>query len=91
MLNIIITNIIVHFSHVVDAEFISQIAPAPELGIAVRQNGVLVSGELSVSPGTPLQMEIYLKPESASIYGLLVTHMQVTDKVSQEESIIFNG
>ncbi|XP_051172587.1 uncharacterized protein LOC127288923 [Leptopilina boulardi] len=80
--------------HITDAASITQSAPSPELGIGVRQNGVLVTGELSVSPGTPLQMEIYLKPDSAPTYGLLVTHMQVRDKIdnaTQEEAIIFNG
>lgn len=66
-------------------------APKPELGVGVRQNGHLVTGELNVSPGTPLQMEIFLDKSSAPIYGLLVTHMQVTDTKTQEETIIFNG
>ena len=48
-------------------------------------------GELNVSPGTPLQMEIFLDNNSAPIYGLLVTHMQVTDTKTQEETIIYNG
>lgn len=80
--------------HITDAASITQSAPSPELGIGVKQNGLLVTGELSVSPGTPLQMEIYLKPDSAPTYGLLVTHMQVRDKIdnaTQEEAIIFNG
>ncbi|XP_033221353.1 uncharacterized protein LOC117175700 isoform X2 [Belonocnema kinseyi] len=80
--------------HITDAGTIMSSAPSPELGIGVRQNNVLVTGELSVSPGTPLQMEIYLQPESAPTYGLLVTHMTVTDRVeksNQEEAIIFNG
>ncbi|GLV39679.1 quasimodo [Carabus blaptoides fortunei] len=68
-----------------------QTAPKPELGVGVRQNGALVTGELNVSPGTPLQMEIFLDKSSAPIYGLLVTHMQVTDTKNQEETIIFNG
>ncbi|GJQ76079.1 hypothetical protein Trydic_g1831 [Trypoxylus dichotomus] len=66
-------------------------APKPELGVGVRQGGKLVTGELNVSPGTPLQMEIYLSKESAPIYGLLVTMMQVTDTKTQEETIIYNG
>lgn len=66
-------------------------APEPELGVGVRQGGKLVTGELNVSPGTPLQMEIYLSKESAPIYGLLVTMMQVTDTKTQEETIIYNG
>ncbi|KAJ8934925.1 hypothetical protein NQ314_013104, partial [Rhamnusium bicolor] len=48
-------------------------------------------GELNVSPGTPLQMEIFLDKVSAPIYGLLVTNMQVTDTKAQEETIIYNG
>lgn len=66
-------------------------APQPVLGVGVRQGGNLVTGELNVSPGTPLQMEIFLDKESAPIYGILVTHMQVTDTKSQEETIIYNG
>lgn len=66
-------------------------APEPVLDVAVRQNGVVVSGDLNVSPGTPLMMEIFLDNTSAPIYGLGVTYMQVTDTKSQEETIIFNG
>ncbi|XP_072378608.1 uncharacterized protein qsm [Diabrotica undecimpunctata] len=66
-------------------------APEPILGVGVRQAGKLVTGELNVSPGTPLQMEIFLDNVSAPIYGLLVTHMQVTDTKTQEETIIYNG
>lgn len=66
-------------------------APEPILGVGVRQAGKLVTGELNVSPGTPLQMEIFLDKTSAPIYGLLVTNMQVTDTNSQEETIIYNG
>lgn len=66
-------------------------APVPILGVGVRQGGKLVTGELNVSPGTPLQMEIFLDKNSSVIYGLLVTHMQVTDTNTQEETIIYNG
>lgn len=66
-------------------------APEPVLGVGVRQGGTLVTGELNVSPGTPLQMEIYLDKKSAAVYGILVTHMQVTDTKAQEETIIYNG
>ncbi|KAK0175356.1 hypothetical protein PV327_009110 [Microctonus hyperodae] len=66
-------------------------APIPMLSVGVRQGGNLVTGELNVSPGTPLQMEIFLNPESAPVYGLLVTYMQVTDTRTAEETIIFNG
>ncbi|RZC42817.1 uncharacterized protein BDFB_005495, partial [Asbolus verrucosus] len=77
-----------------DLEFQSNLtkhAPEPILGVGVRQAGKLVTGELNVSPGTPLQMEIFLDKTSAPIYGLLVTHMQVTDTNLQEETIIYNG
>lgn len=66
-------------------------APQPNITVGVRQAGKLVTGELNVSPGTPLQMEISLDPASTSIYGLLVTHMQVSDTKAQEETIIYNG
>ncbi|GAB0090309.1 uncharacterized protein DMENIID0001_050280 [Sergentomyia squamirostris] len=66
-------------------------APEPILGVGVRQGDELVSGELNVSPGTPLKMEIYLDKASSPVYGLGVTYMQVTDTRSQEETIIFNG
>lgn len=66
-------------------------APEPKLDVAVRQGGQIVTGELNVSPGTPLSMEIYLDKVSAPVYGLGVTYMQVTDTKSQEETIIFNG
>ncbi|XP_011150119.1 uncharacterized protein LOC105189594 isoform X1 [Harpegnathos saltator] len=66
-------------------------APVPILGVGVRQGGTLVTGELNVSPGTPLQMEIFLDNDSAPIYGLLVTYMLVTDTKTQEETIIING
>lgn len=66
-------------------------APVPMLKVGVRQGGNIVNGELNVNPGTPLQMEIFLDKESAPIYGLLVSYMQVTDTRAQEETIIFNG
>ncbi|XP_058457471.1 uncharacterized protein LOC131434605 isoform X2 [Malaya genurostris] len=77
-----------------DLEITSNItgsAPEPSLSIAVRQGDQLVSGDLNVSPGTNLQMEIFLDKNSAPIYGLGVNYMQVTDTLSQEETIIFNG
>lgn len=66
-------------------------APVPVLGAVVKQNGKQVSGEISVSPGTPLSMEIFLNNESASVYGLLVNYMHVTDTGKQQETIILNG
>lgn len=70
---------------------LTEYAPEPVLGVGVRQDGNLVTGELNVAPGTLLQMEIFLDKTSAPIYGLLVTHMQVTDTKNQEEVIIYNG
>ncbi|XP_037043772.1 uncharacterized protein LOC119079810 [Bradysia coprophila] len=70
---------------------LTEYAPEPTLNVGVRQGGEIVTGELNVSPGTPLAMEIYLDKQSAPVYGLGVTYMQVTDTKSQEETIIFNG
>lgn len=70
---------------------ITESAPEPSLDIAVRQGNVRVSGDLNVSPGTNLQMEIFLDDKSAPIYGLGVNYMQVTDTLTQEETIIYNG
>lgn len=72
-------------------EEISGAAPVPILSVGVRQGKNLITGELIVSPGTPLQMEIFLDNDSAPIYGLLVTYMLVTDTKSQEETLIING
>lgn len=66
-------------------------APEPILNIAVRQGDQLVSRDLNVSPGTPLQMQIYLDDKSSEIYGLGVSHLQVSDTLNQEETIIYNG
>lgn len=72
-------------------------APDPSVSIAVRQGDTLITGDnrvtsdLHVSPGTNLQMEIFLDNNSAPIYGLGVNYMQVTDLSTQEETIIFNG
>ncbi|XP_045457474.1 uncharacterized protein LOC123667676 [Melitaea cinxia] len=66
-------------------------APEPILGAVVKQNGKQVSGEISVSPGTPLSMEIFLDNASMPVYGLLVNYMHVTDTGKQQEAIIFNG
>lgn len=66
-------------------------ASEPKLLFNVRQGNKIIKDELVVKPGTPLQMEIYLSEEAAKVYGLLVTHMQVTDTKSQEETIIYNG
>ncbi|CAB3223123.1 unnamed protein product [Arctia plantaginis] len=66
-------------------------APEPILGAIVKQNGKQVSGEISVTPGTPLTMEIFLNEQSAPVYGLLVNYMHVTDTGKQQETIILNG
>ncbi|CAG9573519.1 unnamed protein product [Danaus chrysippus] len=66
-------------------------APEPMLGAVVKQNGRQVSGEISVSPGTPLSMDIFLDNSSSPVYGLLVNYMHVTDTGKQQETIIFNG
>ncbi|XP_060808675.1 uncharacterized protein LOC106130774 [Amyelois transitella] len=66
-------------------------APDPVIGAVVKENGKQVSGEISVSPGTPLSMEIFLNEESAKVYGLLVSYMHVTDTGKQQETIILNG
>lgn len=50
-----------------------------------------VSGEISVQPGTPLTMKVFLDKESAPVYGIMVSHLQVSDTVAQQETIIFNG
>ncbi|XP_058806647.1 uncharacterized protein LOC131673028 isoform X2 [Phymastichus coffea] len=68
-----------------------QTAATPIVLFNVRQGNKIIKDELVVKPGTPLQMEIYLDEEAAKVYGILVTHMQVTDTHSQEETIIYNG
>lgn len=66
-------------------------APEPHLGVLVRQNGSRVSGQLTVMPGTPLSMEIFLDNSSAPVYGLFVNYMLVTDTGRQSETLILNG
>jgi hypothetical protein len=68
-------------------------APMPLLNIAVKQNGEFVDTALNVSPGTPLEMVIYLDDVSSRVYGLLTTFLRVTDNTprKQEEIIILNG
>ncbi|KAG8231117.1 hypothetical protein J437_LFUL010443 [Ladona fulva] len=70
---------------------LTQYAPEPNLTARVRQGGRPVTGELSVSPGASLQLEISLDNISAPVYGLLVGHLAVSDTKTQEETIIFNG
>ena len=63
-----------------------QAVPAPP-----HQAGTLIDNELNVRPGTPLNMEVYLDSESSSVYGLMVTGMEVTDTKTQNEPILVNG
>jgi len=66
-------------------------APEPVLGINVRQNGKVVGNDLNVTPGTLLQMYVFLDANSTSTYGLRVSYMDVTDRRTKEETIILNG
>ncbi|XP_004526373.1 uncharacterized protein LOC101457133 [Ceratitis capitata] len=66
-------------------------APEPRLSIGVNQNGKKVTGDLTVTPGTPLTMEINLDPDSASVYGLGVNYLEVTDTRQLSETIVFKG
>ena len=66
-------------------------APEPVLGINVRQNGKVVGNDLNVTPGTLLQMDVFLDANSTSTYGLRVSYMDVTDRRTKEETIILNG
>merc|ERR1711988_576908 len=66
-------------------------APIPELIVGVKQDGTLIDEELTVKPGTPLNMEIYLVNLSADIYGLMVSGLDVTDTIQSQESLIVNG
>jgi len=66
-------------------------APIPELIVGVKQDGTLIDEELTVKPGTPLNMEIYLDRISADIYGLMVSNLDVTDTIQSQESLIVNG
>lgn len=84
-------NVLSIFSDLETTTSLIGMAPQPNITVGVRQSGRLVTGELNVSPGTPLQMEISLDSASTPIYGLLVTHMQVSDTKAQEETIIYNG
>jgi hypothetical protein len=51
----------------------------------------LIDDELTVKPGTPLEMNIALDRRSADIYGVMVSNMEVTDTREQEEILILNG
>uniref|UniRef100_A0A0A1XIK0 Linoleate 9S-lipoxygenase n=3 Tax=Zeugodacus cucurbitae TaxID=28588 RepID=A0A0A1XIK0_ZEUCU len=66
-------------------------APEPRLSIGVNQNGKKVTGDLTVTPGTPLTMEINLDRDSASVYGLGVNYLEVTDTRQLSETIVFKG
>ena len=52
---------------------------------------ILIDNELTVKPGTPLEMNIELDAVSRDIYGLMVSSMKVTDTRDKEEDLIFNG
>jgi len=84
----------VNFQEDSDIEITSEVtgtAPIPVLNVGVRQDGTLIDEELNVKPGTPLNMEVYLDSESAGVYGLMVTGMEVTDTREQTEPILVNG
>ncbi|XP_067629629.1 uncharacterized protein qsm isoform X2 [Eurosta solidaginis] len=66
-------------------------APEPRLSIGVTQNGKKVTGDLTVTPGTPLTMEINLDRDSAPVYGLGVNYLEVTDTRLLSETIVFKG
>ncbi|XP_036330244.1 uncharacterized protein LOC118742349 isoform X1 [Rhagoletis pomonella] len=66
-------------------------APEPRLSIGVNQNGKKVTGDLTVTPGTPLTMEINLDRDSAPVYGLGVNYLEVTDTRQLSETIVFKG
>ena len=69
------------------------------------QAGTLIDNELNVKPGTPLNMEVTfqitahsqgasqycLDSESSSVYGLMVTGMEVTNTWDQSKPILVNG
>ena len=57
----------------------------------ISNTGYVIDDELTVKPGTPLNMEISLDQKSKDIYGLLVSNMRVTDTRDQEENLIING
>ncbi|XP_065369572.1 uncharacterized protein qsm [Calliphora vicina] len=71
--------------------YLTKNAPEPRLAIGVSQNGKRVTGDLTVTPGTPLTMEITLDGESAPVYGLGVNYLEVTDTRLLSETIIFKG
>jgi hypothetical protein len=68
-------------------------APIPILNVAVLQNGQVIDNAITVHPGTPLEMVIYLDDKSAKVYGLLASFLKVQDDTfrQREEVIITNG
>lgn len=68
-------------------------APVPILNVAVLQNGQVIDNAITVHPGTPLEMVIYLDDKSAKVYGLLASFLKVQDDTfrQREEVIITNG
>lgn len=85
---------LLHYSQFRDLEITTSLterAPEPRLSIGVTQNGRRVNGDLTVTPGTPLIMEINLDRDSAPVYGLGVNYLEVTDTRLLSETIIFKG
>ena len=68
-------------------------APTPILNVAVLQNGQVIDNEITVHPGTPLEMVMYLDDKSAKVYGLLASYLKVQDDTyrQREEVLISNG
>lgn len=68
-------------------------APVPILNVAVLQNGQVIDNAITVQPGAPLEMVIYLDDKSAKVYGLLASYLKVKDDTfrQREETIILNG
>ncbi|KAH8411016.1 hypothetical protein KR222_006501, partial [Zaprionus bogoriensis] len=66
-------------------------APEPRLSIGVSQDGQKFTRDLTVKSGTPLTMEINLDDDSASVYGLGVNYLDVTDTHTSSETLIFKG
>lgn len=68
-------------------------APIPILNVAVLQYGQVIDNSVTVHPGTPLEMVIYLDDKSAKVYGLLASYLKVQDDTprQREEVIVSNG
>jgi hypothetical protein len=66
-------------------------APVPELSISVTQNGLPVGEDLTVRPGSPLLMSVFLDPISSPTYGIKIAELGVTDTRNKSEIIVING